>query len=152
MDEGFQRANYFEWETIGRERAELARQEAHAPQQITLAGYINHSPHPASIKGKDAHKEKRAIRPSSARGIFYMAGLLRQEASAKTPVFTIITREAASGISHIHDRMPLILKEGDVAAWLGSKVGVSAHQAAWAEDDVIAVPANDPLDPRQDNE
>ena len=51
-------------------------------------------------------------------GLIYMAGIYRVEEGERLPSFAIITRPAADEIAFIHDRMPLILADGDRAAWL----------------------------------
>ncbi|GHU79710.1 DUF159 family protein [Clostridia bacterium] len=95
--------NYFEWETVQLTEA------ASDPIQLSFGGIEP----PKSAK---AHKEKRAIRPNNKPAVFYMAGLLRRE--SPVPVFTIITREAAPELAHIHDRMPFILTDNQIPAWL----------------------------------
>lgn len=46
----------------------------------------------------------------------YMAGIYR--IINGTPEFTILTREPADCIRHIHDRMPVILPQGISKDWL----------------------------------
>lgn len=65
---------------------------------------------------------KYAIHPENHSPVF-LAGLYRME--EQRPVFTILTREAAPGIAHIHHRMPVLLSRADAAQWL--------HPAADAE-------------------
>ena len=48
----------------------------------------------------------------------YMAGLWRMEQNGRLPVFVILTRQAAPGLSGIHDRMPVILPEETKELWL----------------------------------
>ena len=55
---------------------------------------------------------------SSERGMIYMAGIYRFEPDAKQPRFTILTREAAPGISFVHNRMPVILDGDARREWL----------------------------------
>lgn len=50
---------------------------------------------------------------------FYLAGIYRIENG--TPVFSILTRAAASSIAFIHDRMPVILPESAMADWLNPR-------------------------------
>ena len=50
--------------------------------------------------------------------MMYMAGIYRREEGEPHPVFSIITRDAAPQIRHIHDRMPVILDEAAAKQWL----------------------------------
>lgn len=50
--------------------------------------------------------------------IIYMAGLFQFATNAPHPAFVILTREAALGISFMHDRMPLILGKEARRAWM----------------------------------
>ena len=50
--------------------------------------------------------------------LFYLAGLYRFEKDPWHPVFTILTREASHAISHIHDRMPVIIPSDLKNDWL----------------------------------
>lgn len=68
---------------------------------------------------REGKKVKYRLRPAP-EGLFTFAGVYRSEAGSQTPVFVILTAPAASGISFIHDRMPLILPEEQREAWLGS--------------------------------
>lgn len=54
----------------------------------------------------------------SERSMIYMAGIYRFEPEAKVPRFTILTREAAPGISFVHNRMPVILDGDARREWL----------------------------------
>lgn len=60
-------------------------------------------------------KIKYAIKPSDV-SVLYMAGIYRIENGV--PVFSILTREPASSISFIHDRMPVILPREMMSDWL----------------------------------
>lgn len=60
-------------------------------------------------------KIKYAIKPTNAE-LLYMAGIYRIE--NRLPVFSILTREPASSISFIHDRMPVILPRELMGDWL----------------------------------
>lgn len=60
-------------------------------------------------------KIKNEIRPTGS-SLMYMAGLYRIEQGK--PVFTILTREPAACIRHIHDRMPVILPTAVHGDWL----------------------------------
>ena len=48
----------------------------------------------------------------------YMAGLFRSEPEVPLPLFVILTRPAATDISFIHDRMPVIVPEHARETWL----------------------------------
>ncbi|GHU68019.1 putative SOS response-associated peptidase YoqW [Clostridia bacterium] len=98
--------NYFEWETVQPTEA------ASDPIQLSFGGIES----PKPVKLSKPRKEKRAIRPDNKASVFYMAGLLRRE--SPVPVFTIITREAAPELAYIHDRMPFILTDDQIPAWL----------------------------------
>lgn len=63
-------------------------------------------------------KKKYALRPEGA-GLMYMAGLSRPDPVTGMPLFVILTREAAGGISFIHNRMPVILPRASLNGWLG---------------------------------
>lgn len=54
----------------------------------------------------------------------YMAGLYRYEDDERLPVFVILTRPAAPGISFIHDRMPVIVPKPFRKRWLSEPVNV----------------------------
>jgi len=60
-------------------------------------------------------KIKYAIKPSDV-SVLYMASIYRIESGV--PVFSILTREPATSISFIHDRMPVILPRELMADWL----------------------------------
>lgn len=64
-------------------------------------------------------KQKHAI---SLRGgePLAMAGIFREEKGVSLPVFVILTREASPEISHIHDRMPVILPADAQKDWLSN--------------------------------
>ena len=67
----------------------------------------------------EGRKIKHAIH---AGGLLYLAGLYR-ERPGQAPDFVILTREAAPGLSHIHDRMPVVLAGENRRAWLGGAQG-----------------------------
>ncbi|GHU70855.1 DUF159 family protein [Clostridia bacterium] len=94
--------NYFEWETVA----------------VKPLEQMSFMPLPNTAKPTKLHKVKRAIRPSSAPEVFYIAGLLKSEPAAHTPVFTILTRPADPSLAHIHDRMPVILSADQIETWL----------------------------------
>lgn len=60
-------------------------------------------------------KIKNAIKPAGCN-MMYMAGIYR--IINGTPEFTILTREPADSIRHIHDRMPVILPQVISKDWL----------------------------------
>jgi len=60
-------------------------------------------------------KIKYAIKPTNT-DLLYMAGIYRFENGV--PVFSILTREPASSIPFIHDRMPVILPRELMRDWL----------------------------------
>lgn len=62
-----------------------------------------------------ASKHKYAIGTGAP---IYMAGLYRYEENEQLPVFVILTRPAAAGISFIHDRMPVIVPDTIRQKWL----------------------------------
>ena len=61
-------------------------------------------------------KIKHAIK--TIEPMIYMAGIYRFEANSSYPVFTILTKAAADSISHLHDRMPVILPRDICEEWL----------------------------------
>lgn len=63
-------------------------------------------------------KIKYAIKPADI-SVLYMAGIYRIENGI--PVFSILTREPASSISFIHDRMPVILPREFTTDWLNPR-------------------------------
>ena len=60
-----------------------------------------------------------------------MAGIYRLEAQETTPRYVILTQKAASQISGIHDRMPVILDLPAQEEWLKEDADVQGviHQA-----------------------
>lgn len=70
-------------------------------------------------------KEKNAISLPTG-GPLYMAGIYREEKASPLPVFVILTREAVFGLSHIHDRMPVVLPPAAQREWLSSDCDVPA--------------------------
>ena len=63
-------------------------------------------------------KTKYAIRPRTP-GIMYLAGIYRREGNQAA--CSILTREAADCIAHIHPRMPVILPAEAIADWLNPR-------------------------------
>lgn len=66
-------------------------------------------------KGKKKHfiKDKKD-------NILFMAGLYRDTTDGRE--FVIITKKAFNEMENIHDRMPVILKEEQIEAWLSGKL------------------------------
>lgn len=65
--------------------------------------------------GKTKTGDKYAIQPKDST-ITWLCGVYRIENSL--PKFVILTRDAADDIRFIHDRMPLIMPEGLIDAWI----------------------------------
>lgn len=98
---------------------EWARKDA----SLTLFDFQNASS-PAvseSVPGGKAVQKGKYLLSIPDKPILYMAGFYNTEAaSADTapPSFVILTTAANEWVSPLHHRMPLILHENDVAAWL----------------------------------
>lgn len=76
---------------------------------------------PASAYFEWDHRQKPYIKYRfhvSGQRMIYLAGLYRFEPDFPRPVFTILTREAASDIACFHDRMPVIVPSTMTDAWL----------------------------------
>lgn len=71
--------------------------------------------HLPGSNGKMRTGDKYMIRPKDG-GITWLCGLYRIENGL--PVFVILTREPGEEIRFIHDRMPLILPEQYIDAWI----------------------------------
>ncbi len=65
--------------------------------------------------GKKETGRKFSFRPAGG-GITWLCGLYRMEDGL--PRFVILTREPSAEIAAIHDRMPLVIAEQDVAEWI----------------------------------
>ncbi|MBR2824545.1 MAG: SOS response-associated peptidase [Clostridia bacterium] len=65
--------------------------------------------------GKKKAGQKYAIRPRGQK-VTWLAGLYRME--GEFPVFTILTRDPSEDVRWMHDRMPLMLPESDINAWI----------------------------------
>ncbi len=48
----------------------------------------------------------------------FLAGCYREDKASPFPSFVILTREAAPGFSHIHNRMPVIIPQERITDWL----------------------------------
>ena len=99
---------YFEWERT--------TDSENTPEQISSM-YIPEGRKPEKKKAGGTRKTKYAIRPKGT-GLMYLAAIYRYEENRKLPVYAVLTREAASGISFIHPRMPVIFTEKNYMAWL----------------------------------
>ena len=70
----------------------------------------------------DGTKQKYLLQPKDSN-ITFLAGLYRIEErnGLKVPVFTVLTTEPGKSIRFIHDRMPVILPEEAIQAWIDPK-------------------------------
>ena len=57
--------------------------------------------------------------------VLYLAGLFRPEGSDLR--FVILTREANESMLPVHERMPLMISEGDVESWILDDTKIDAH-------------------------
>lgn len=89
---------------------------------------------------REKQKIKYQLRPAK-EGLFTFAGLYHAETGAETPVFVILTTPAASGISFIHDRMPLILSPEQRETWLTDATG-AARLLEEGMQEIVYAPAN----------
>ena len=64
----------------------------------------------------DGRKIKYAIKPKDEP--LYMAGLYIRSSKERLPSFSILTMDAADGIKDIHARMPVMIPQSRIAAWL----------------------------------
>ena len=71
--------------------------------------------HIVANDGKKHTGDKYLIQPRSSE-ITWLCGLYRFENDM--PVYVILTREPNAEIAAIHDRMPLVIAEQDVAEWI----------------------------------
>jgi len=71
--------------------------------------------HIAAPNGKTRTGDKFSIHPAE-EPVTWLCGLYRIEDGL--PVFTVLTREPPESVRHIHDRMPLILPESLIDAWV----------------------------------
>lgn len=76
-------------------------------------------------------KKIRHIMRDPKSTMLYMAAIYRMEAQEITPRYVILTRKAASQISCIHNRMPVILDPPAQKEWLREDADVQSviHQA-----------------------
>ena len=69
------------------------------------------------------------IRPKRG-GMIAFAGLIEtfsEPGGSEMDTGAIITTEANAGIAHIHDRMPVVIEEGDFARWLDCRTQEPRH-------------------------
>ncbi len=71
--------------------------------------------HFKSPDGKEKTGDKYLIQPQGS-SLTWLCGLYRFEGNF--PVFTILTKDASSELTHIHDRMPLILPKEKIDEWI----------------------------------
>ena len=93
-------------------------------------------------------RQQYAIKPQRTSHCFF-AGIYRFE--QEKPVFTILTREAAEGIRHIHDRMPVMLDDASARQWLNMhEPAGSILKNAVLDTDIRLVAGTEPMfDPGQ---
>lgn len=86
---------------------------------IIPASYYFEWEHIKRPDGRVKTGDKYAIRPKGP-AMTCLAGLYRieEERDLKYPVFTILTREPGEALSHIHNRMPVILPEDRIDDWI----------------------------------
>lgn len=70
---------------------------------------------------RENNKVKYAIRPDGAE-FLYMGGLYILPPETRPALFVILTRPVAESIAFIHDRMPVIVPQGKLNAWLSPQV------------------------------
>jgi putative SOS response-associated peptidase YedK len=66
--------------------------------------------------GRNNKKSPYSFRPKN-KELCYLAALRNKETNS----FVLMTREAVPTISHIHTRMPVLLRKDDIPKWLDSK-------------------------------
>ena len=97
--------------------------------------------HHKTPDGKTRTGDKYAIRPASGTPT-YLAALyqIEEHAGLKYPAFTILTREPGRSIRSLHDRMPVILPQNSISAWIDpTKPPEEIHRiAAAAITEVVA--------------
>lgn len=85
---------------------------------IVPASYYYEWEHLAGNNGKKATGDKYILQPKG-KTCTWLCGLYRIE--DHMPVFVILTRDASSDIRFIHERMPLIMPENLIDAWISPK-------------------------------
>ena len=101
---------------------------------VIPASYYFEWEHFKCSDGKTKTGDKYAIQPESSL-INWLCGLYRIEDGF--PVFVVLTKEPGESISFIHDRMPLILPEDKVNAWINPETD-PATLLQYAIDNMIA--------------
>ena len=96
-------------------RSETASRKAMFADGIRQRRCLIPAQHYYEWEKTDGRKVKYAIEPKDSEGLF-LAGIYRLEEGK--PVFTILTRDAAEGITFIHERMPVILPNEAAEDWL----------------------------------
>lgn len=88
--------------------------------------------------GKTNTGDKYLIQ-SRGSGVTFLAGLYRMETSRGItyPVFTVLTRDSATDISFIHDRMPVILPQNLIRDWIDPRKKAEGIVAVALEDMVL---------------
>lgn len=86
---------------------------------VIPASYYFEWEHLTMPDGKKKTGRKYMIQPKGSR-ITYLAGLYRieEQKGIRLPVFAILTRQPGPDIAFIHDRMPVILPQESVRAWI----------------------------------
>ncbi|MBQ2191031.1 MAG: SOS response-associated peptidase family protein [Clostridia bacterium] len=74
--------------------------------------------HPLDADGNKLRGDKWSIQPRGDT-VAWLCGLYRIEDGL--PHFVILTKEPSPDVSHIHDRMPLMLPMEDVNSWIDPK-------------------------------
>lgn len=83
---------------------------------VVPASYYYEWEHFIRPNGKKETGQKYLIQPKNDR-FTWMCGIYRTEEHG-LPHFVILTRPASQDISFIHDRMPLMIREEDIDAWI----------------------------------
>lgn len=92
--------------------------------QMAMDGFFQTTPDSAIFNRKVVHPKSPRIRHRFTRidrRMLLMAGLFwtfRSSARDSVTTFTILTVAANADVAPVHDRMPLILEEGDLRIWL----------------------------------
>lgn len=117
----------------GREPGKLminARSESAAEKPMFRESWIKHRcvipaswyfewEHHTLPDGRKKAGKKYAISPRG-KTMVWLAGLYRME--QELPVFTILTRAPSEDVSWMHDRMPLMIPESDINAWISPDI------------------------------
>ena len=82
---------------------------------VIPASYYFEWEHFTAPDGRTVTGDRYAIQPAGA-DVTWLAGLYRMENGF--PRFTVLTREPSAQLSTLHERMPLILPEDAIPAWI----------------------------------